>query len=59
MSLRLRIVLRVLLAILTPAALLGFSLFQDRRAGVAEAGVSLKALAGYPVRDARDASKYV
>ena len=54
MSLRLRIVLLVLLAILTPAALLGIYLFEDRRGDVAEAKQDLNILAGYAAENLSD-----
>ena len=45
MSLRLRIVLLVLLAILTPAALLGFYLIEERDSEIVRAKQNLGALA--------------
>ncbi len=54
MSLRLRIVLLVLLAILTPAALLGYYLFEERESEIARTKQSLAALAAYAAENLGD-----
>jgi diguanylate cyclase (GGDEF)-like protein len=54
MSLRLRIVLLVLLATLTPAALFAFYVYQQRKSEIAEAKQSLRALGGYAAQNLSD-----
>ena len=54
MSLRLRIVLLVLLATLTPAAMLGLYLFENRKAQITQAKQSLGALAAYAAENLGD-----
>jgi len=54
MSLRLRIVLLMLLAILTPAALLGVNIFRNRDHEIDHAKESLNALAKYAAEDLQD-----
>ncbi len=54
MNLRSRILLLVLLATLTPAALLGLYLIDERRSDIADAKQSLTALGGYAASDLTD-----
>lgn len=54
MSLRLRIVLLVLLAIVTPAALLGFYLIEERESEIVRAKQSLGALAAFAAENLGD-----
>jgi diguanylate cyclase (GGDEF)-like protein len=54
MSLRTRILLLVLLATLTPAALFGLHLFQDRQAEIARTTRDLNVLAAYAGENLRD-----
>ena len=54
MSLRLRIVLLVLLAILTPAALFGYYLIEERESEIVRAKQSLGALAAYAAENLGD-----